>query len=109
MLNVIFYGPEGSGKTTQGKALSEKLGVPHLVSGDLVRWGAAEDKGMIGDVCRESLAKGYYVADTEMFVLWKNRLKQSDTDKGWVIDGFPRNLTQAEWEAAFGEPGCVGG
>lgn len=99
MLNIIFYGPEGSGKTTQGKLLSEKLGVPHLVSGDLVRWGAAQDKGMIGDVCRESLAKGYYVADTEMFVLWKNRLKQPDTDKGWVIDGFPRNLTQAEFLA----------
>lgn len=99
MLNIIFYGPEGSGKTTQGRALSEKLSVPHLVSGDLVRWGAAEDKGMIGDVCRESLAKGYYVADTEMFVLWKNRLKQPDTKKGWVIDGFPRNLTQAEFLA----------
>lgn len=99
MLHIIFYGPEGSGKTTQGKLLAQALGLPHLVSGDLVRWGAAEDKGMIGDVCRESLSKGYYVADTEMFVLWKNRLKQPDTDKGWVIDGFPRNIAQAEFLA----------
>lgn len=98
-LNIIFYGPEGSGKSTQAKMLSGKLGVPHIASGDLVRWGAASDKGLIGDVCREALAKGYYVADSEMFVLWKGRLKQPDMDNGWVIDGFPRNLTQAEFLA----------
>lgn len=98
-LNIIFYGPEGSGKSTQAKLLAEKLAVPHVASGDLVRWGAASDKGMIGDVCRESLAKGYYVADSEMFVLWKTRLKQADMSQGWVIDGFPRNLAQAEFLA----------
>ncbi len=98
-MRIIFYGPEGSGKTTQGKLLAEKLGVPHLVSGDLVRRAAANDKGIIGDICREALAKGHYVADSEMFVLWKARLKDEDTQKGWVIDGFPRNLSQAEWLA----------
>lgn len=98
-LNIIFYGPEGSGKSTQAKALANALEIPHVASGDLVRWGAAEDKGMIGDTCREALAKGYYVADSEMFVLWKGRLKASDMNDGWVIDGFPRNLTQAEFLA----------
>ena len=98
-MRIIFYGPEGSGKTTQGKLLAEKLGVPHLVSGDLVRRAAANDKGIIGDICREALAKGYYVADSEMFVMWKARLKDEDTQEGWVIDGFPRNLSQAEWLA----------
>lgn len=97
MLNIIFYGPEGSGKSTQAKSLALKLNVPHIASGDLVRWGAANDKGMIGDVCREALSKGYYVADSEMFVLWKGRLKEPDMDNGWVIDGFPRNLSQAEF------------
>lgn len=91
----IFYGPEGSGKTTQGKLLAEKLGVPHLVSGDLVRRMAEKDKGLMGDICREALDLGHYVADTEMFVLWKARLKEPDCQQGWVIDGFPRNLTQA--------------
>jgi|SaaInlStandDraft_6_1057023.scaffolds.fasta_scaffold22237_4 adenylate kinase len=99
MLNIIFYGPEGSGKSTQAKLLAEKLGVTYIASGDLVRWGASDDQGMIGDMCRESLSKGYYVADTEMFVLWKNRLKQPDTENGWIIDGFPRNITQAEFLA----------
>lgn len=94
-MHFIFYGPEGSGKSTQAKLLAETLGLPHLASGDLVRKYAAEDKGIMGDVCREALSKGHYVADSEMFVLWKQRLKEPDTEKGWVIDGFPRNMTQA--------------
>ena len=91
----IFYGPEGSGKSTQAKLLAQQLRLPHLASGDLVRKYAAEDKGIMGDICRETLSKGHYVADSEMFVLWKQRLKEADTQKGWVIDGFPRNMTQA--------------
>ena len=98
-LNIIFYGPEGSGKSTQGKMLAEKLSVPNLVSGDLVRRMAEKDQGIMGDICRETLAKGHYVADSEMFVLWKARLKDEDTQHGWVIDGFPRNMTQAEFLA----------
>lgn len=97
--NIIFYAPEGAGKTTQAKMLADKLGVPCLISGDLVRRMAEIDKGIMGDICRETLAKGHYVADSEMFVLWKARLKDADTQNGWVIDGFPRNLTQAEFLA----------
>jgi adenylate kinase len=92
---VIFYGPEGSGKSTQAKLLAEKLKVPYLGSGDLVRKYAAEDKGIMGQVCHDSLAKGHYVADSEMYVLWKQRLKEPDVQDGFVIDGFPRNHNQA--------------
>ncbi|MEI6690503.1 MAG: nucleoside monophosphate kinase [bacterium] len=97
--NIIFYAPEGAGKTTQAKLLAEKLGVPCLISGDLVRRMAELDKGIMGDICRETLKLGHYVADSEMFVLWKARLKDEDTQNGWVIDGFPRNMTQAEFLA----------
>lgn len=93
-MHYIFYGSEGSGKTTQGKLLAQKLNIPHLVSGDLVRRMAQKDQGIMGDICREALALGHYVADTEMFVLWKARLKEPDCQNGWVIDGFPRNITQ---------------
>ena len=96
-MHIIFYGPEGSGKSTQAKLLSEKLKIPALVSGDLVRKYAKEDKGIMGDTCKEALAKGHYVADSEMFVLWKHRLKESDVNHGFVIDGFPRNLDQVKF------------
>lgn len=96
-MRFVFYGPEGSGKGTQAKLLSEKLNIPHLISGDLVRKYAQEDQGIIGTICREALAKGHYVADSEMYVLWKQRLKEPDVKSGWIIDGFPRNLTQAKF------------
>lgn len=96
-MRIVFYGPEGSGKGTQAKLLGDKLGLPHLVSGDLVRKYAKEDKGIVGEICREALKQGHYVADSEMYVLWKKRLKENDTKKGWIIDGFPRNTTQAKF------------
>jgi len=95
--NIIFYAPEGAGKTTQAKMLAEKLGVPCQPSGDLVRRMAELDKGIMGEICRETLKSGHYIGDSEMFVLWKARLKDIDMQNGWVIDGFPRNLTQAEF------------
>lgn len=96
-INLVFYGPEGSGKSTQASMLGKKYNIPHLVSGDLVRKYAKEDKGLMGDICREALDKGIYVADSEMYVLWKQRLKEKDAKGGWILDGFPRNLTQAEF------------
>lgn len=97
MMYFIFYGPEGSGKSTQAKMLAQKLNLPYLGSGDLVRKYAEEDKGIMGDICREALSLGHYVADTEMFVLWKARLKQPELQNGWVLDGFPRNFNQAQF------------
>lgn len=94
-MHIIFYGPEGSGKGTQAKLLSEKLHIPVLTSGDLVRDAAENDKGIIGEVCRQALAEGKYVADSEMFVLWKWRLKEDDAKNDWIMDGFPRNVDQA--------------
>ncbi len=97
--NIIFYAPEGAGKSTQAKMLADKLGVPLQISGDLVRRMAEKDQGLMGDICRETLSSGHYVGDSEMFVLWKARLKDADMQNGWVIDGFPRNMTQAEFLA----------
>jgi adenylate kinase len=93
--HFVFYGPEGCGKGTQAELLGEKFNFPVLISGDLVRDAAANDKGMMGEIVRESLETGKYVADSEMFVLWKRRFKQQDVENGWILDGFPRNLDQA--------------
>jgi adenylate kinase len=92
---ILFYGPEGCGKTTQAKLLAEKLNLPYLGSGDLVRRYSREDKGIMGNICRDSLSKGHYVADSEMFVLWKQRLKEPDVQADFIMEGFPRNHTQA--------------
>lgn len=96
-MHIVFYGPEGSGKGTQAKLLAERLHIPILTSGDLVRDAATNDKGIIGAVCKESLEQGKYVADSEMFVLWKWRLKEDDAKGGWIMDGFPRNVEQAKF------------
>lgn len=95
MMFIIFYGPEGSGKSTQAKMLGKILKLPYLGSGDLVRRYARNDKGIMGEACKEALKKGHYVADSEMFVLWKHRLKEPELENGWIMDGFPRNITQA--------------
>jgi adenylate kinase len=96
-MHIVFYGPEGSGKGTQAKLLAQVLNLPILTSGDLVRDAAANDKGIIGEVCRQALEEGKYVADSEMFVLWKWRLKEEDAKGGWIMDGFPRNVEQAKF------------
>lgn len=96
-MHIIFYGPEGSGKGTQAKLLAQKLHYPILTSGDLVRDAAENDKGIIGIVCKQALAEGKYVANSEMEVLWKWRLKEDDAKGAWIMDGFPRNLDQAEF------------
>lgn len=95
--HIILYGPEGSGKSTQAKMLAKRFKIPYLASGDLVRRAAREDKGWLGKVCYRALNEGKYVADTEMFVLWKRKLKEKDINGGWVMDGFPRNITQAKF------------
>jgi len=96
-MHIVLYGPEGSGKGTQAKLLGDALKLPILTSGDLVRDAAANDKGIIGEVVRQSLREGKYVADSEMFVLWKWRLKDEDAKGGWIMDGFPRNVEQAKF------------
>ena len=96
-MHIIFYGPEGSGKGTQAKLLSQTLKIPVLTSGDLVREAAEKDNGIIGEACRKALSEGKYVADSEMFVLWKRRLKEGDAKTDWIMDGFPRNVEQAKF------------
>lgn len=92
-----MYGPEGSGKGTQAKLLSESMHIPILTSGDLVRDAATNDKGPIGDVCRKALSEGQYVNDTQMYELWKNRLDEKGVKGDWIMDGFPRNIDQVKF------------
>jgi adenylate kinase len=92
-----MYGPEGSGKGTQTKLLSDYLRIPVLTSGDLVREAATSDKGHIGNMCRLALNEGKYVSDNDMYVLWERKLIEEGPKQGWIMDGFPRNIEQVKF------------
>lgn len=96
-MHLIIYGSEGSGKGTQAKLLSEKYHLGIITSGDLVRNEALTDANHLGKVCQDALESGKYVPDAEMFDLWSNKLNSKEAKKGFILDGFPRNVHQAEF------------
>jgi len=99
-MHLIIYGPEGSGKGTQAQILSRELNLPVLTSGDLVR-KAAEMNNRIGRICRLALESGSYVQDDIMYQLWRDKLKEPQSKKGFILDGFPRNINQAEFLVSY--------
>jgi adenylate kinase len=94
-LNVLLLGPQGAGKGTQAKRISAEYGIPHIASGEILR--AEMDAGTeLGKRVRETIERGDLVSDDLMIELIRNRLDQSDTEAGFVLDGFPRTTVQAE-------------
>lgn len=96
-MHLIIFGPEGSGKGTQAELLAKHYNLPIYTSGDLVREAASSDHGELGDICRKALSTGTYVADQTMYTLWENRLQTQEAKKGFILDGFPRNVAQAKY------------
>lgn len=96
-MHYAFYGPEGSGKGTQAKLLSDKLGLPLITAGDLVRKEAAENKSTLSEMCRKVLSEGKYLPDNQINLLLEKRLKSENTNKGFILDGFPRTVEQAKF------------
>ncbi len=95
MLKLIFIGAPGVGKGTYAKKIGPKLGIPHISSGDLVR--AEIKKGSEwGKKVQAIYEQGRLVPDEMVVGLMKDRLKQPDAQRGFILDGFPRNLEQAK-------------
>ncbi|MEB3309400.1 MAG: adenylate kinase [Snowella sp.] len=93
---IIFLGPPGSGKGTQGQILAQNLKVPHIATGDILRQAIA-DKTPLGEQAQSYMDKGELVPDFLILDLIQERLGQPDTENGWILDGFPRNVPQAEF------------
>jgi adenylate kinase len=94
-LKIIFIGPPGSGKGTQAKRLASRFEIPHISTGDMLR-EAITDGTELGRKAAPIMAAGALVSDDLMIGIINDRLAKADAQKGFILDGFPRTLVQAE-------------
>ncbi|MGD8388860.1 MAG: adenylate kinase [Desulfobacteraceae bacterium] len=94
-MNILFFGPNGSGKGTQGAIVKEKFNIPHIETGVIFRDNISKGTEL-GNEAKGYIDRGELVPDSITIPMILDRLKESDCKDGWLLDGFPRNLTQAE-------------
>jgi adenylate kinase len=94
-VNLLLYGPPGSGKGTQAEMLHHRFTIPHISTGDILRAEVAQGTPL-GLKAQPIMARGDYVPDEIMIGIIRNRLAQPDTAAGFIMDGFPRTIPQAE-------------
>jgi len=93
---VIFLGPPGSGKGTQAKVLAAKYGVPHLSTGDMLREHVAKGS-LLGVKAKPIMERGDLVPDSLVLKMVAERIERPDCSLGFVFDGFPRTVAQAQY------------
>jgi adenylate kinase len=94
-MNLILLGPPGAGKGTQAKMLADKYQIPQISTGDILR-AAVKSGTPLGRKAKEYMDSGRLVPDEVVIGIIKDRLEQKDTARGYMLDGFPRTLPQAE-------------
>lgn len=93
-MNILFFGPNGSGKGTQGAILKEKYNTPHIESGAIFRENISKGTEL-GAKAKAYIDRGDLVPDEITIPMILDRMKQPDCKNGWLLDGFPRNKNQA--------------
>ena len=93
-MRLVLLGPPGSGKGTQAARLKDTLGVPHISTGDLLRAEVAAGTPL-GVQAKEVMARGDLVSDEILLGMLESRLGRDDVERGFILDGYPRNLAQA--------------
>jgi len=93
-MNIILLGPPGSGKGTQSEKLSEDYGLPHISTGNILRH-AIENETKLGVKAKQYMDEGDLVPDELVDEIVKERLSFRDCNKGFILDGFPRDIEQA--------------
>jgi len=101
-MNIILFGPQGSGKGTQAKFISQKYSIPHISTGDIFRENI-KNKTELGQKIEEIINSGALVPDEVTNEIVKDRLSKIDCQNGFILDGFPRSLTQASFLNSFVE------
>ena len=94
-MNILLLGPQGSGKGTQAKRIAEEYGLAHIATGDMLR-AAIAAATPLGRVVKPIVERGDLVPDELMANLIRERLDDEDTREGFILDGFPRTMAQAE-------------
>lgn len=95
MTNLVLFGPPGSGKGTQAAFLIEKYGLIHISTGDLFRYEMSHDTPL-GQEAKAYMAKGELVPDSVTIGMLRNKVEKHPDAKGFIFDGFPRTIPQAE-------------
>jgi adenylate kinase len=94
-VRILFLGPQGAGKGTQAKRIQSEYGLPHIATGDILR-AAIADGSFLGQRVKDIVDRGDLVPDELMIDLIRERISRPDAEDGFVLDGFPRTLAQAE-------------
>jgi adenylate kinase len=93
--NILLLGPQGAGKGTQGRLIASEYAIPHVATGDMLR-AAMADGSELGQQVRPIYDSGRLVPDNLMIALIRERLSGEDAREGFVLDGFPRTMAQAD-------------
>lgn len=93
-MNIIVLGPPGAGKGTQSKFLKERLNIPQISTGDILRENV-RDKTPLGERAKDYMDKGLLVPDELVVKMVSERISEGDCSGGFILDGFPRNIEQA--------------